>query len=413
MSGRRARKRHERPGSGPPSHRSADHRRPDLRRPDGDRDRRRMDRRQPAACRSHFHVRQPRQLSAVSGAFVHFRRRHHGARRHGAASHRIHAVPRRRHSRVAWARDHRLLRGVRRHVGLERRLRRGDRKAHGPGAAQERLWRDVFCQPGDGVGRDRRDHSAFDSDDHLRDRRPAVCGGPLSRRLPAGNPGRRRTLGLCVRLRAAAQSSGRRPAAVGQYPACGERGVLGRARAGRHPRRHLWRRLHADGSRRRRLHLRDRYFDVRLPRDVACRSLADHARLGGADCANPGHRLRGGGVRLVDHDERAADQTDHVRRWARASVLDTAGGDQCAAAVRRQRARTAGGDLDPDPLAHADRLQGRDRPIHFGIIVTINLAIGMFMPPFGRRTRCSAPRCPSSIAACCRFWCFMSSCWRW
>jgi C4-dicarboxylate transporter DctM subunit len=31
------------------------------------------------------------------------------------------------------------------------------------------------------------------------------------------------------------------------------------------------------------------------------------------------------------------------------------------------------------PLAHAAGVH----PIHFGIIVTVNLAIGLFMPPFG------------------------------
>ena len=48
-------------------------------------------------------------------------------------------------------------------------------------------------------------------------------------------------------------------------------------------------------------------------------------------------------------------------------------------------------------------------PIHFGIIMTVNLSIGMYTPPFGlnlfaTRRRCSRRRSATSIAACCRSW---------
>jgi C4-dicarboxylate transporter DctM subunit len=43
----------------------------------------------------------------------------------------------------------------------------------------------------------------------------------------------------------------------------------------------------------------------------------------------------------------------------------------------------ARGDPAAHPAARSDRLPGGVDPIHFGIIFTVNLASGMFMPPFG------------------------------
>ena len=113
----------------------------------------------------------------------------------------------RRRPRLARARHHRRLRGVRRDVGIERRLRRGDRQADHSVAEEERLRRHVLGQPGHRDRRHRRDHPAVDPDDHLRHRRAAVGAATVPRRLRAGHPDRHCARGLCLLLRAAQRTS--------------------------------------------------------------------------------------------------------------------------------------------------------------------------------------------------------------
>ena len=90
---------------------------------------------------------------------------------------------------------------------------------------------------------------------------------------------------------------------------------LGAAGAGRYPRRHLWRLVHADRSGRGCLHLCHRHLDVRVPRDQLAPAVADHGRLGGADRANHDHRLGRRRLRLADHHQRAPDASSS-NSWA-------------------------------------------------------------------------------------------------
>ena len=111
--------------------------------------------------------------------------------------------------------------------------------------------------------------------------------------------------------------------------------------------------------------------------------MADHRQLGGADRANHDHRLGRGRLRLADHDQRATDQLVGyvgglgLSKWSLLLVINVV-------------LLFVGSALEPPaaililtplltPIAYA---AGVD-PIHFGIIVTVNLAVGMFMPPFG------------------------------
>ena len=57
---------------------------------------------------------------------------------------------------------------------------------------------------------------------------------------------------------------------------------------------------------------------------------------------------------------------------------------QCRALGRRQLPRTAGRDSDPHPAVVAGRRsQPASTRMHFGIIMAVNLSIGLYMPPFG------------------------------
>ena len=48
-----------------------------------------------------------------------------------------------------------------------------------------------------------------------------------------------------------------------------------------------------------------------------------------------------------------------------------------------KRARAARGDPVAHPAVRSIAYQAGVDPIHFGIIFTVNLAVGMFIPPFG------------------------------
>ena len=114
------------------------------------------------------------------------------------------------------------------------------------------------------------------------------------------------------------------------------------------------------------------------------RPVGDHRRIGDAQRAGADHRLGRRRIRLADHHQRLSGASSS--RSCRACKLET----WMLLLVINIILLFVGSVLEPPaailmltplltPIAYA---AGVD-PIHFGIIVTVNLAIGMFMPPFG------------------------------
>ena len=150
------------------------------------------------------------------------------------------------------------------------------------------------------------------------------------------------------------------------------------------PRRHLRRRVHADRGRRRRGGL----FAVRdhggAPRGRLARALAHHPELGVPDLADPDDRDRRRALFLAaDHQRHSAEASIaeinalHMPPWALLLSINVI-------------LLIMGSFLEPPaaililtplllPLVQA---VGVD-PIHFGIIMAVNLSIGMYTPPFG------------------------------
>ena len=97
-------------------------------------------------------------------------------------------------------------------------------------------------------------------------------------------PGR---CGLCTDLRQDQGGAAVGAGAVEEYLGLHQRRELGDRHHRRDFRRHLWRRVHANRSGRRRRGLFAVRCDVHLSRGQACRTVADRRVLGRADLANP------------------------------------------------------------------------------------------------------------------------------
>ena len=171
----------------------------------------------------------------------------------------------------------------------------------------------LLGQPGDRDRCDRHHHAAFDHDDHLRHRGAAVGAPPVSRRLSRRHPDRHRACDLCRGVCPGRADSDHGAGAPQGHCGPPQGFDLVAARAGGHSRRHLWRPVHADRSRRGRLHLRHRDLDVHLSRAHMAAALDHHRRLLGADRADPDHRLRRRRLRLADHDQRSPGEARRVR----------------------------------------------------------------------------------------------------
>ena len=100
--------------------------------------------------------------------------------------------------------------------------------------------------------------------------------------------------------------------------------------------------------------------------------------------ANPDHRVGRRRVRVAGHDQRIPGKAVRIR--ATSLSLKT----WMLLLVINVILLFVGSVLEPPaaillltPLLTPIVYQAGVDPIHFGIIVTVNLAIGMFMPPFG------------------------------
>ena len=271
--------RHDRPAHCRSAGAASAHGSSDLRGLAGGRPGRDRAQRQPHSCVAFRHLRQSRHLPAARRPAVHLCRRYHVARRHCAAADRAHSVAGRRGARRARDRHRCRLRSVQRDVRLERGLRRRHRQAHHPGAEEERLRRYVLGQPGHGDRRDRRHHAALDHDDHLRDSGAAIGAAAVSRRFPGRHSHRHRARDLRGLVCAGQENPHHRAGAAQGHPRPSQGLDLGAAGAHRHSRRHLWRPVHADRGRRRRLHLRHRDLDVRLSRADLGGAVGHHHRV--------------------------------------------------------------------------------------------------------------------------------------
>ena len=129
-----------------------------------------------------------------------------------------------------------------------------------------RLQRPLCRRPDRVVGRDRGRHSAVDRHDSLCGFGGAVRRAAVHRRYPAEHADRRHRCRLRHGLCEAERGSARHARALGDDLEDEQRRELVDRLARRDLRRNLWRRLHADRSRRRRGRLFAVRDDVHLPR---------------------------------------------------------------------------------------------------------------------------------------------------
>ena len=258
--------------------------------------------------------------------------------------------------------DHRSLRGVRRDVGIERRLRRGDRQAHHPVAEEERLRRHLLGQPGHRDRRDRRDHPAVDPDDHLRHRRAAVGAAAVPGRLRARHPDRHCAGDLRLFLRAREEHPGqprRRAGARSRHRSRIRSGrcfapvvILGGIYGG------LFTPTEAAGV----ACIYAIVVSMFVYREITWRDLwaitVESAMLSAQVLIIVS--AAGAFAWLITTSGYPAKLVG-VRRRAAAHALDAAAGHQHHPAVRRQHAGAAGGDPAAHAAAHADRLRGGRR----------------------------------------------------
>ena len=161
-------------------------------------------------------------------------------------------------------------------------------------------------------------------------------------------------------------------------------GRLGAGHADHHPRRHLYRRIFADRGRGRRLPVRDRRRAVHPSRPHLVGPLEGHDRVRHSDRPGADHRGRGGAVCAAAHHRRAFRRASppgsrslqlspfmvmlmiNILLLAVGCVVDPASAILVLAPILKPIVVQAGID-----------------PIHFGVVMTVNLSIGMFTPPFG------------------------------
>ena len=198
--------------------------------------------------------------------------RDHGPRRHRRAGGDLGGVDHRRRARLAGGDDGGVLGTVRRHGAYLGGHRRRHRAAVVSVADQARLQRALRHQPDHLLGRGRGDHPAVDRDDPLRHDGGGLRDQTVHRRHFAEPADRHRRRRLCDGLRAHQNGAAVGAGALEEYLGLDQGGELGDRHHRRDLRRHLWRHIHADRSRRRGGGLFAVRGDVRLPHGRALSS---------------------------------------------------------------------------------------------------------------------------------------------